>query len=66
MTISKSVKEAGIPKGSFYQYFEDKFDLFYHIIKKVSEMKKKYFLPVLDNMKNHTFFESLGFIYKAV
>ena len=26
VTVSKIVKEAGIPKGSFYQYFEEKFE----------------------------------------
>lgn len=65
VTVSKIVKEAGIPKGSFYQYFEDKFDLFYHIIQKVGEMKKNYFIPALVNMNNNTFFESLGLMYKA-
>lgn len=31
-SINRIVKEAGIAKGSFYQYFEDKFDLYEHII----------------------------------
>ncbi len=31
-TISHIIKQAGIPRGSFYQYFEDKFDLHHYII----------------------------------
>ena len=31
-SISQMVQEAGIAKGSFYQYFEDKDDLFLHIV----------------------------------
>jgi len=65
VTVSKIVKEAGIPKGSFYQYFEDKFDLFLHIIVLVGEMKKSYFLPMFAKMADQTFFESLGDMYKA-
>ncbi|WP_225350832.1 TetR/AcrR family transcriptional regulator [Lacticaseibacillus camelliae] len=28
-SISNIIKEAGIPRGSFYQYFEDKSDIFF-------------------------------------
>jgi len=31
-SISNIVKEAGIPRGSFYQYFEDKDDAFFYIL----------------------------------
>ena len=31
-TISHIIKQAGIPRGSFYQYFTDKFDLHHYII----------------------------------
>jgi AcrR family transcriptional regulator len=30
--VSNIIKEANIPRGSFYQYFEDIDDLYYHII----------------------------------
>ena len=30
--VSNIIKEAGIPRGSFYQYFEDIDDLYYYII----------------------------------
>lgn len=31
-SINKIIKNAGIPRGSFYQYFEDKRDLFIYVI----------------------------------
>ena len=33
--VSHIIKEAGIPRGSFYQYFEDLDDLYYYVIDKV-------------------------------
>ena len=30
--VSSIIKEAGIPRGSFYQYFEDLDDLYYYVI----------------------------------
>lgn len=65
VTVSKIVKEAGIPKGSFYQYFEDKFDLFKYIILLVGEKKKVYFADVFLEMNQKGFFELLNDMYKA-
>ena len=31
-SINQSVRRAGIPRGSFYQYFSDKEDLFYYLL----------------------------------
>jgi len=31
-SINRIVREARIPRGSFYQYFEDKTDLFFHLL----------------------------------
>lgn len=39
-SISQMVSRAGIAKGSFYQYFEDKSDLFQHLVNRVAEEKK--------------------------
>ena len=32
-SINQIIKEAGIPRGSFYMYFQDKEDLFRHLLK---------------------------------
>ena len=31
-SINRIIKEAAIPRGSFYQYFEDKKDIFLYIV----------------------------------
>lgn len=33
--VSNIIKEAGIPRGSFYQYFEDLEDLYYYVIEEL-------------------------------
>lgn len=39
VTVNSIVKRANIAKGSFYQYFENKQDLYKHLFKKISEQK---------------------------
>ena len=41
-SITTVVKKLGIAKGSIYQYFEDKLDLFLHLQKECSEIKFEY------------------------
>lgn len=56
-SINTIVRESGIAKGSFYQYFSDKEDLFLHLLIKVAADKKlKYLSPVLGNPDDHNFF----------
>ncbi len=42
-SISQIVSQAGIAKGSFYQYFENKRDLFLHLVDLVAQEKTAYF-----------------------
>ena len=37
--LSNIIKEAKIPRGSFYQYFEDKLDLYKHIFEYIKDKK---------------------------
>ncbi len=46
-SISNIVKEAGIPRGSFYQYFEDKEDLYYFLLDEYSQRLRKRFISIL-------------------
>ena len=39
-SVSKIVRQAGIAKGSFYQYFEDKFDLYRTLIETGTKAKQ--------------------------
>lgn len=45
-SITTVVKVLGIAKGSIYQYFDDKLDLFIYLIKECSAVKIKYLAPL--------------------
>jgi TetR/AcrR family transcriptional regulator len=41
-SISQIVARAGIAKGSFYQYFEDKRDLYFYLVELAAEEKRQF------------------------
>jgi AcrR family transcriptional regulator len=55
-SINRIVEKCKIAKGSFYQYFNDKKDLFLYLVKIISEKKIKYMSPVLKNPDQYDFF----------
>lgn len=55
--ISDIIRLAGIPRGSFYQYFEDKYDLFNYIFEHVSKKKLEMFSPVLSKLEDEAFID---------
>lgn len=60
-SIANIVKEAGIPRGSFYQYFEDKEDLYYFLLDEYSQRLRKRFITILKKQNGdllETFIES--------
>jgi AcrR family transcriptional regulator len=58
-SINRIVASSGIAKGSFYQYFENKNDLFLYLVQLVEEEKLKYLAPVVRNPERHDFFTLL-------
>lgn len=62
-SISRIVKLSGIAKGSFYQYFEGKEDLFKHIITIASERKLNYLNDIIADSDNINFFDLLKGIF---
>jgi AcrR family transcriptional regulator len=57
--INRIVETAGIAKGSFYQYFSDKEDLFRYLLDYIGEKKMKYLQHMLQNLQDLTFFETM-------
>jgi len=55
-SISRIVERCRIAKGSFYQYFDDKRDLFLYLINRVSEKKLEFMSSVLQNQNQYDFF----------
>ena len=64
-SINRIVKAAGIAKGSYYQYFEDKVDLFMHIIDVVGQKKIEYISPAMANPADHDFYTLLEELYRS-
>lgn len=57
VSVNQIVANSGISKGSFYQYFEDKTDLYKHIIQRIIEKKMDYITPVMANPFEHKFID---------
>ncbi len=62
-SVNRIVRRAGIAKGSFYQYFEDKTDLFRYLLQKAGEVKRQYLAPVLEQADQRDFFTLLRALY---
>lgn len=54
-SISNIIKEAGIPRGSFYQYFEDKEDIFFYLLNQYTKRNKEKFKTILMEKEGDLF-----------
>lgn len=64
-SIANIVKSAGIPRGSFYQYFEDKEDLFYYLTNELAQKNNERFILILKE-KNGDLFESFIELFRIM
>lgn len=62
-SINRIVENAGIAKGSFYQYFEDKSDMLRYILEISAEKKLKYLNHILNHIDELEFFEAIRELY---
>jgi AcrR family transcriptional regulator len=62
-SINRVVERAEIAKGSFYQYFEDKKDLFKYILEKSGEEKMVYLTHILVDLDKLDFLHTLRELY---
>lgn len=60
--VAGIVKKAGIPRGSFYQYFEDKDDAIFYIVHRIKEDKLAFLSQVMNEAGNMSF---IDFYYRA-
>ncbi len=56
-SVNRIVENSGISKGSFYQYFDDKKDIYLYILNIIVTKKMTYITPALQNPFDHPFFE---------
>ncbi|MFD2923276.1 TetR/AcrR family transcriptional regulator [Halobacillus naozhouensis] len=54
-SISNIVKTAKIPRGSFYQYFEDKEDIFFYLLNEDAKRRHEHFITFLKKYDGDIF-----------
>src|SRR5690625_4465196 len=54
-SISNIIKEANIPRGSFYQYFVDKEDLYLYLLHDLAEKRQQKFIFFLQRNEGNLF-----------
>ncbi len=64
-SIARIVETAGIPRGSFYQYFDGIMDLYKYIFQLTGERKIQYMHGVIANLERLPFFELMRELYAA-
>ena len=64
-SISNIIEEANIPRGSFYQYFEDKEDAIKYVISNFIEVEKRQMKKILEENNGDIFETAIG-IYKYI
>ena len=55
-SLTRIVNKAGISKGSMYQYFKNKKDLYFYLIDMAGEMKLNYLTAQQDTIEDQDFF----------
>ena len=61
--LSNIIKESRIPRGSFYQYFDDKKDLYKHIFDIIKNKKIEFMSEELKNEADLPFLEVFRLLY---
>src|SRR5699024_3187759 len=54
-SVAKIVKGAEIPRGSFYQYFEDKEDLYFYLLNEELKEKRKKYIAMIEKHQGDIF-----------
>lgn len=62
--ISDIIKKAKIPRGSFYQYFIDKEDLYFYIIDVIKQEKMSFLQNTLNNLEGLKFLDLVRKLYE--
>ncbi|MBD1914384.1 MULTISPECIES: TetR/AcrR family transcriptional regulator [Cyanophyceae] len=64
-SISRIVHRAGIAKGSFYQYFQDKKDLYLYLVGLISTTKTSFLQEIHPTESKMKFFDYLLWLFEA-
>ncbi|WP_041634036.1 TetR/AcrR family transcriptional regulator [Acholeplasma laidlawii] len=64
INIQNIIKDASIPRGSFYQYFKDKDDMYQYFMTYIGQIKMIYFKDIFAN-HTQSFIERVEALYLA-
>src|SRR5919205_3691509 len=64
-STNRIVKNSGIAKGSFYQYFEDKQDVFMHMLTVIEQKEMEFFTDTHPPSKNMDTFQYFRWMIKT-
>lgn len=64
-SINRVVEAAGIAKGSFYQYFQDKKDLYKFLVEEIFQKKISYLTPEMQNPFNMDCFSLIRELFRS-
>lgn len=64
VSITNIVNNSNIAKGSFYQYFEDKADLYKYIMNNIAEEKQFYLNEIYDIKEDIDFFDFIRILFE--
>ena len=64
-SIAEIIEKADIPRGSFYQYFEDLADLYRHIFQITADIKLRYMGNLLGEIESWDVFKIIRELYTA-
>lgn len=64
-SVNRIVDSVGIAKGSFYQYFENKKDLYLYLLEEIGKQKMAYLAPALAHSDQKNVFDLLREFYAA-
>ena len=63
--MNRIVAQSQIAKGSFYQYFDDKKDLYFHLIDAIVTRKVSLFKPFLNEYRQNSFATNLREMFRS-
>lgn len=63
VSVTKIIKKAEIPRGSFYQYFTDLKDLYKHLFDIIAEKKLRHIHKVQDSYQSSDIFDTIKKLY---
>lgn len=65
-SISKIVRRSGIAKGSLYQYFTDKADLYHYLLDYAAQVKAQVMANAVPQSGEMDLFQTLRFLFKEM